>query len=753
MARIRRTAAAAAVSLVSTFAMSLAGAAVHPSPAFGEERAESRPAASDPVEVQLLSLTDFHGQLPVTTSESDGYVTDSDGTRIPVGGAAYLAAHLKRLRAEENSITFSTGDNFSGWPKLIWSAQDEPTIEVLDTLGVQFSAVGNHELDVNLSFLVDHMVKGKCFGRIGLDSCFTDSTGRRFHGTDFPYLSGNIVTTKGKRHVLPGTHIEWVSVPGSDRKLPVGFINLTLPSTQDGLGLDRSYHPTLDSLPIIETANEEAARLRREGIRAIVLNVHQGAGTTGGFNDCTDVTGTMMDANASLSPEIDAIVTGHWHHAFTCMVDDPAGNPRPLVEAGHAGRVINEIVLQLDPSTGEVLRDRTVSTNHAVTHDIDPDPAMERIVDYWTEKNVRTRGIPVARIAEDVTSVRTSAGESALGNLIADAYLHDGRKDDRSDLALLVTRSGAEYGNDLTVEVGSELGDEPGVITAGDSWNSVEYASNLLTVSITGAQIEQILEQQWQRQDDGSVTFVPLAVSKNVRYAYDLSKPVGQRVDPAEVLIDGKPLQLSRTYRVTAPILTIHGRDGITAFEGFTKPVRHDRMRDAFRWYLTKLGTVRAPATNRVEARGADPIEVSGTAYLSDVPWMLAYSGWRTVARDTEVGGNPLRIAGVTYEKGLGLNAPGEVVYALGGRCSRLTATVGVDDYVKDYETGATARFQAYADGEKVFDSGTLRPGTPVAVDVPMTGVETLALRVTDGADGSYGDRGDWADAKVTCEG
>ena len=106
--------------------------------------------------------------------------------------------------------------------------RDEPTIEVMNALGVEFDSVGNHELDVSKSFLVDHMARGKCFGTIGVDSCFTDSTGRRFHGADFSFQSANIVDAKGRTIVAPYT-IRWVRDQG--RAYPVGFIGLTVPDT------------------------------------------------------------------------------------------------------------------------------------------------------------------------------------------------------------------------------------------------------------------------------------------------------------------------------------------------------------------------------------------------------------------------------------------------------------------------------------------------------------------------------------------
>lgn len=154
-----------------------------------------------PVDVQLLDITDFHGYITPQNDASNGTVPLPDGSSLVVGGAPYLATHLKQLAAgHRNSILFSTGDAFSGWPTEVAYHADEPTVEFFNQIGVEFSAIGNHELDISPSFVKDHMAKGKCFGEVDLDSCFTDSTGKRFHGSDFTYTSANITEkARGRR--------------------------------------------------------------------------------------------------------------------------------------------------------------------------------------------------------------------------------------------------------------------------------------------------------------------------------------------------------------------------------------------------------------------------------------------------------------------------------------------------------------------------------------------------------------------------
>ena len=138
------------------------------------------------------------------------------------------------------------------------------------------------------------------------------------------------------------------------------------------------------------------------------------------------------------------------------------------------------------------------------------------------------------------------------------------------------------------------------------------------------------------------------------------------------------------------------------------------------------------------------------TAYLSDIPSSSATIGWGSIGKDVAVMRTPLRMNGVTYKKGIGTHAASDIRYDLQGRCSRFQATVGVDDYV----SRGTIRFQVWADGRTLYDSGIMTgvyPGVPVSVDV--SGRDELRLVVTDGGDGIGSDHADWAEARVTCTG
>jgi 5'-nucleotidase len=184
--------------------------------------------------------------------------------------------------------------------------------------------------------------------------------------------------------------------------------------------------------------NKYAAVLRRQGVRAIVAVVHEGFSqqSGAGYDECVNPFGPAAVFNARISPDVDAIVTGHWHALVNCMLPDPAGDPRPVVEAANHGRLINEINLQLEPETGEVLRDRTTSVNHANTKDVTPDPETLRIAEYWRQKSVTRGNTPVAKVTADLTRAPGDTAESTLYNATADAFHWAANEDGRADLGV-----------------------------------------------------------------------------------------------------------------------------------------------------------------------------------------------------------------------------------------------------------------------------------------------------------------------------
>jgi alpha-galactosidase len=161
-------------------------------------------------------------------------------------------------------------------------------------------------------------------------------------------------------------------------------------------------------------------------------------------------------------------------------------------------------------------------------------------------------------------------------------------------------------------------------------------------------------------------------------------------------------------------------------------------------------GTQRQTTVSPVVVAPAPP---SGAAALSHHQWIVATSGWMSPTVDEAVGGgSPISLVGQTYPTGIGVASPSTIRYYLGKSCSRLTATVGIDDAVRNVgPEGGTSTFQVVGDGKVLYDSGVVDRDHPKAVDVDLTGVRVLDLLVGDAGDGGYNDRADWAAPVAAC--
>ncbi|CAG7617322.1 bifunctional metallophosphatase/5'-nucleotidase [Paenibacillus allorhizosphaerae] len=556
---------------------------------------------TEPIELQLLAITDFHGYLQPASDKANGEIQSLDGPLV-VGGAAYLAAHLKRLRAgHANSLLLSNGDNFSGWPIETAAFKSEPTIEFLNAIGVEVSSAGNHEFDVSPEFLIRHMMNGECFGTEDIDGCYKDSTGKPFRGCHFDYISANVRDARNGQLVLKPYIIKHIP-DGRGGTVPVGIIGLIEEAafTKEQMSVQSGV---LYADSLLESANRYAEELRDQGVQTIIALVHEGGSADSSgldFNGCERPWGPAIDFAAKASPAIDVIITGHWHAAFNCLIDDPDGNPRPVVEGSNHGRLITEINLYIDPLTKDVLRDKTRCINHPNTRDIAPDPDIEAMVAYWSKRAQEQQNVPLAKLKGDLLCARNAYGESAFANVVADAFYAAAQKIPQPvDFAMTV---GLPKG-DLLFAKGTVPTDLDGTITFGELLHSVGAHTSEIVVTLSGKQIQQILEEQWSQGTDGTVMFQPVNVSYNVQYAYDLHQPLRARIAPADVIINGEKLDPDRRYRVATNGLVAVNGGGYPSFSGYS-----DALRIAS-WpvmdYIKAQGEIQAPKLNRIRAKHA----------------------------------------------------------------------------------------------------------------------------------------------------
>jgi 5'-nucleotidase len=553
-----------------------------------------------PVELQILGITDFHGYIR-PYFDGNGKIQTPEG-QVQVGGGAYLSAHLQKLKeGRANSILVSAGDNFSGWPFEISAFLNEPTIEFLNYIGVEMSAAGNHELDVSAHYLTEHMIKGKCTGVPGKDGCFQNSAGKRFEGAKFEYLSANIRDAKSGELLLKPYTIKQIP-DGRGGIIPVGFIGLTEAaaltkehnSVQFGLletdpapgqTAGTPYDPNARAL--VGPANRYAKELQEQGVETIIVLLHEGGSHSGSYNGCQNPKGPAIEFAKYASPAIDVILTGHYHNAFNCSIPDPDGRPRPVLEGSYHGKLISEVVLKIDPATKDVIREQTEANNRLVTRDIEPDPNVQQMLAYWLDRAKTKREEPVGQITGKLARMRNEHGESTLLNVIADAFYAAGKADPLgpSDFALVAF----EAKKDLSGNT----------VTFGELWDATGIVQSSVAVTFTGEQIKRLLEEQWVRKAGGKESFQPFSVSYNVQYRYDKSKPIGSRIDPAHVMVNGEPLDLKKTYRViTTGQLTVSGAETYPAFQSFAEPYRVSA------WtvfdYFKQQGTVKVPELNRI---------------------------------------------------------------------------------------------------------------------------------------------------------
>jgi 2',3'-cyclic-nucleotide 2'-phosphodiesterase (5'-nucleotidase family) len=574
--------------------------------------ASAHPKPPKPVDLQILSFNDYHGHLQPPTG-SDGVVTTGPGTTAPAGGVEYLTTHLRELRAgHRNSLTVAAGDLVGGSPFLSGLFKDEPSIESMNTLGLDVSSVGNHEFDEGVPELL-RMQYGGCHPTEG---CF-DADG--YSGADFDYLAANVAYRSGVRTPRVPGHPEYgwwgkiastgrTILPPSEIKLvqgiPVGFIGMTLEGTPELVA--QAGIRDVEFKDEVATANLAARDLRRLGVKSIVVLLHEGglppSGAAYDFRCATGgggLSGPIIDIAKNLDPSIDLVVTGHTHQAYTCDIPDPAGQDRWVTSAQSFGRVITETNLKLDPRTRDVVRSSVAPVQHAVTRDVAPAADQTATIAKWNALAAPLANRVVGSITADITRGGVNGSrrdvESPLGDLIADAQL--AATEPNGAVLALMNPGGVRA--DLTY-ASSTAGEGDGNVTYGEAFTVQPFGNLLVTLTLTGAQIEQALEQQWVTQTDGSVRFLHLGVSAGFAYSWSASAPVGNRVDPASITLNGTPIDPNASYRVTVNSFLADGGDGFAAFTLGTDRTGGGVDLDAFTAYLGANAPVAPPAGNRV---------------------------------------------------------------------------------------------------------------------------------------------------------
>jgi len=540
--------------------------------------------SAGPVEVQILAINDFHGNLEppkVTVPAVDG--------AVPAGGVAYLAGALKQLRTP-NSVTVAAGDLIGATPISSALFLDEPSIKALSMAGLELASVGNHEFDKGAAELL-RMQSGGCEKHTNRQPCAVEP----FAGAGFSYLAANVRRADGAT-LFPGTAIKEVG------GLKIGFIGMTLKET--ATLVSPSGVAGLTFADEAATANALVPGLMAAGADTVIMLIHQGASITGRYDDpaCPGLAGDILPILAKLDSAIQLVVSGHTHNAYICRVPMPGGGTRLLTSAGRYGTLITDIRLTFDRPGGSLISDRSefaivqgepVQTARLTapllpSHAVYPaDPAVAALVARYREAAAGPANRPIGRLNGSLLK-GTDNTESQAAGFISDGQLFVARDPARGNADFgLMNNGGAR--TDLHPEA-------DGTVRFGQIFAMQPFANNVVTKSYTGAEIKAILEQQFASGTNSAARPNLLTPSSNFHFSFDRSRPAGQRI--VAMTLNGKPVDPASTYRVTINNFLASGGDNFTLFAGGNHPVDAGLDLDATEAYLAT--NPKAPALGRI---------------------------------------------------------------------------------------------------------------------------------------------------------
>jgi 5'-nucleotidase len=482
------------------------------------------------VDIQLLAINDFHGNLDPPAGSS-GRIGSIDA-----GGVEYLATHIAQLEATNpNTLVVSAGDLIGASPLLSALFHDEPTIEAMNLLGLDFNAVGNHEFDEGAAELL-RMQNGGCHPT---DGCLD---GDGFAGADFQFLAANVVRKANGKTLFPAYKIR--SLGG----VKLGIIGVVLEGTPTIV--TPSGVAGLEFKDEAETVNALIPQLKAKGVNAIAVLIHEGGVQSGTFNGCVGISGAIVDIVNRFDPAVDAVISGHTHQAYNCQL-----NNMLVTSASSFGRLVTDVDLTIDQASGEVTR--MAANNLIVTRDVATDVGQTSLLAGYREFAGPIANRVIGSITTDITRTTNPAGESALGDVIADAQL--GATASAGAQGAFMNPGGIRA--DLSY-AGSTAGEGDGNVTYGEAFTVQPFGNSLVTMTLTGAQIDQLLEQQFDNPTAGQNRI--LQVSASVSYTWSASAPTGSKIAPSSILLNGTPVDPNAAYRITVNSFLAEGGDNFT---------------------------------------------------------------------------------------------------------------------------------------------------------------------------------------------
>jgi 5'-nucleotidase len=523
-----------------------------------------------PVELRILAINDFHGNL----RPPPGGIAIADPedktkkTIVPAGGAEHMATLVKELRDGHNNTVFvAAGDLIGASPFLSAMFHDEPTIEALSMMGLDIASVGNHEFDEGKDELL-RMQNGGCHP---VDKC---QGPHPFLGARFHYLAASTVEKATGKTVFPAYEIR------TFEGIPVAFIGLTLKGTPNIISPESAAG--LEFRDEAETVNALVPELRARGVEAIVVLIHEGGLPVGDYNECPGISGPIVDIVKRFDRAVDVVVSGHTHRAYVCEID------RRLVTSGDKyGTIVTAIDLKLDPVSRDIVSAKA-NNNIVRTASYVKNPDQTALLESYDKVAAPIANRPAGSITETLSRVPNNAGESPLGDIIADAQLAATSTAATGSAVIAFTNPGG-----VRTDIAHKEG---GAVTYADLFASQPFRNQLVTLTLSGKQIKDMLEQQWLDPKRPRI----LQVSKGFFYAWDNGRPNGARILPERMSLNGAPVDPAANYRVTVNNFLSVGGDGFTVLKDGTAPQIGVYDIDALHGYFQANSPLQPGAADRI---------------------------------------------------------------------------------------------------------------------------------------------------------
>ena len=412
-----------------------------------------------------------------------------------------------------------------------------------------------------------------------------------FEGAKFKYLAANVVDEATGKTVFPAYEVK------TYRGVKVAFIGLTLKDTPTIVV--QSEVAGLRFEDEAATVNEVVRRLKRQGVRSFVVLIHEGGFQTGGSQGADR---NAVDINAcaggmsgqvilpivnQLDDAVGLVISAHTHAAYVCELPNKAGRKIPVTSASAYGRMVSDIDVTLDTKTKKMTAVKATNlvidrTNAAIP----PDPTIAALAQAYFALAAPLVNRAVGTVAEDIKRAANPSGEGALGDLVADAQLAATSAPEKGGAVIaLMNKEGMR--TDLAYK-STVAGVPDGTVTYGALFTAQPFDNELVTMTLTGAQIKTALEEQFKGCGVGGPagaeapnTERMLQVSEGFSYTWSKSAAPCAKVDAASMMLHGVPIDPAAKYRVTVNSLLADGGVQI---------------------YVLKQGTDRKPGPGDVEA-------------------------------------------------------------------------------------------------------------------------------------------------------